>query len=208
MKLRGLYAIVDTTSLAEKGIDPVAFARDVVAAKPAAVQLRAKTDPDERTAELARKIGALCDDAGVTFVLNDRPDLARKIGVALVHLGQEDAPETAGEVACGISTHSLDQLRRALTLRPAYVAYGPVFATSSKKNPDPVVGLDGLAGARRIVDASAEPRPPLVAIGGITLENAAKIAEFADAGAVIASLVTRNVTERARELHLGLGGSP
>ena len=207
MKLRGLYAIVDTTSLAAKEIDPLEFARDVLAARPAALQLRAKTDSDARIVQLAREMAALCKDAGVTFVLNDRPDLARDARCEIVHLGQADARERARDLRCGISTHSLDQLRRALTIRPAYVAYGPIFATSSKMNPDPVVGLEGLADARRILEASAAPDTPLVAIGGITLENAAKIAGFADAGAVIAALIADDVTARARELHRALGGS-
>lgn len=206
MKLRGLYAIADTASLAVKKIDPLSFARAVLDAKPAALQLRAKTDSDARIVQLAREMCLLCRDAGVAFVLNDRPDLAREARCEIVHLGQRDAPERAHDMRCGISTHSLDQLRHALTMRPAYVAYGPIFATSSKMNPDPVVGLEGLAEARKIVDASSAPDTPLVAIGGITLENAAKIARFADAGAVIAALLGEDVTVRARDLHLALGG--
>ena len=207
MTLRGLYAIVDTTSLAAKKIEPLGFARAVLAANPTALQLRAKTDSDVRIVELAREMRAMCGDAGVPFVLNDRPDLAREARCDIVHLGQADAPESTRDVRCGISTHSLDQLRHALTMRPAYVAYGPVFATSSKVNPDRVVGLEGLAEARRVLDASAAPDTPLVAIGGITCENAEKIAEIAHAGAVIAALLADDVTARARELHLALGGS-
>ncbi len=206
MRLRGLYAIVDTRSLAAKAIDPIAFAREVLAARPAALQLRAKDERDDAIVRLARLLVTLCREAHVPFVLNDRIDLARVVECEIVHLGQHDAPELARGVPVGVSTHTPEQLRRALALRPAYVAFGPVFATSSKENPDPVVGLEGLAAARAIVRASEVPETPLVAIGGISRENAEKIAEFADAGASIGALVTTDVAARARALHAALGG--
>jgi thiamine-phosphate pyrophosphorylase len=84
----------------------------------------------------------------------------------------------------GYSTHNLDQLRDADSSSADYVAFGPVFATASKQNPDPVVGLEGLRAARKLT------RKPLVAIGGITLENARAVLEAgADSVAVIRDLV-------------------
>jgi thiamine-phosphate pyrophosphorylase len=98
------------------------------------------------------------------------------------------------------------QLARALAHRPAYVAYGPVFPTSSKDRPDAVVGLEGLRAAYAVARAA---QVPLVAIGGITRERASAVAECADAAAVIAALLPAvgvpvdlaEVTARARALH-------
>ncbi|MGH7281130.1 MAG: thiamine phosphate synthase [Polyangiaceae bacterium] len=207
MKLRGLYAIVDTTSLAAKAIDPISFAHDVLVAKPAALQLRAKNAGVREVARLASRLVAMCSDARVPFVVNDHPAVAWEVGAGFAHLGQEDGAQPGIRVEVGRSTHSCAQLEEALSSKPAYVAYGPIFATSSKKNPSAVVGLEGLREARRVVRASASPDTPLVAIGGISLENAAKIAEFADAAAVIAALICDDVARRARDLHAALGGS-
>ncbi|MEO8799888.1 MAG: thiamine phosphate synthase, partial [Polyangiaceae bacterium] len=129
----------------------------------------------------------------------------------VVHLGQDDldlrtARSIAPKLAFGISTHTPEQLARALEERPDYVAFGPVFTTASKQHPDPVVGLEGLARARSIVNESNAPGTPLVAIGGISAENAARVATFVDAAAMIGALVTTDVSANARALHDALGG--
>jgi thiamine-phosphate pyrophosphorylase len=202
--MKGLYAIVDTSLLARRGTDPIAYARAVLAAKPAALQLRAKDVPARAVLALLRMLGPLCRQAGVPLVANDRADLAALAGCDAVHIGQEDLPfdlvhRIAPQLAVGLSTHNLDQLERAMALRPRYVAYGPVFATSTKENADPVVGIDGL----RLATAAARAAGiPLVAIGGITLERAPSIANAADMFAVIADLhpegtSLHDVTERA-----------
>jgi thiamine-phosphate pyrophosphorylase len=209
MKLRGLYAIVDTGLLAAAGIEPIAFAKEILSVHPAALQLRAKSDSDEEIVSLARALAPLCAEQKVPFVLNDRSDLARAAEIDFVHLGQDDAIETASQMKIGRSTHSPEQLARALETQLAYVAFGPIFPTASKKNPDPVVGLGGLSRAREIISESAFPETSLVAIGGISLENAAKIAEFADSGAVIGALIGdgfRGLRARAEALHEKLGG--
>ena len=206
MKLRGLYAIVDTGLLAAAGLEPIAFAKEILRVRPAALQLRAKNDSDEEIIRLARALAPLCAEQQVPFVLNDRSDLARAAEIDLVHLGQDDAIDLGANLKIGRSTHSPEELARALEQQPAYVAYGPIFPTASKKNPDPVVGLGGLARARELISKSDFPETPLVAIGGISLENAAKIAEFADAGAVIGALIGRDVRARAEALHEELGG--
>lgn len=202
--MKGLYAIVDTSLLARRGTDPIAYARAVLAAKPAALQLRAKDVPARAILALLRALGPLCRQAGVPLVANDRADLAALAGCDAVHIGQEDLPfdlvhRIAPQLGVGLSTHDLGQLARALALRPRYVAYGPVFATSTKANPDPVVGADGLRQATAVARAAGIP---LVAIGGITLERAPSIASDADMFAVIADLhpegaSLRDVTERA-----------
>jgi thiamine-phosphate pyrophosphorylase len=207
MKLRGLYAIVDTGLLAAAGLEPIAFAKEILSVRPAALQLRAKNATDEEIVRLARALAPLCAEQHVPFVLNDRSDLARTAEIDFVHLGQDDATDTNAKI--GRSTHSPEQLARALETQLAYVAYGPIFSTASKENPDPVVGIQGLSRAREIISKSAFPETSLVAIGGITLENAAKIAEFADAGAVIGALIgagLHGLRARAEALHEKLGG--
>lgn len=210
--MKGLYAIVDTGLLARRGTDPLAYARAVLEARPAALQLRAKDVPARAVLALLRALGPMCRQAGVPLVANDRADLAALAGCDAVHIGQEDLPfdlvhRIAPQLAVGLSTHNLDQLERALALKPRYVAYGPVFTTSTKENPDPVVGADGL----RLAGAAARTAGiPLVAIGGITLERAPQIAKDADMFAVIADLhpegaSLRDVTARAIEFQRVFG---
>lgn len=211
--MRGLYAIVDLTSLETRGFDPEAFAAAVLAARPAALQLRAKGASPRGTLQLLRRLLPMCRTAGVPLVCNDRPDLAALAGCDMVHVGQTDAsPEAVRRIApglgVGISTHDLDELGRAVAAAPAYVAFGPVFETRSKETPEPVVGLAGLETAR-----AACRDVPLVAIGGIGMVNAAEVATRADMGAVIAGLLPErwsadDVTARARALHARLGGAP
>lgn len=210
--MKGLYAIVDTKLLARRGTDPIDFARAVLGAQPAALQLRAKDLPARAILGLLRVLGPLCRQAGVPLVANDRADLAALTGCEAVHIGQDDLPyelvhRIAPQLSVGISTHSAAQLDRALLLRPRYVAYGPVFETASKANPDPVVGIDGLA---RAVKRARADHTPLVAIGGITLERAAEVAPHADAVAVIADLypdgaTLADVRRRAIDLQAALG---
>lgn len=202
--MKGLYAIVDTKLLAARGADPVAYARALLDARPAALQVRAKDVPAREILNLLRVLGPLCRAAGVPLVANDRADLAALAGCEMVHIGQEDLPyelvhRIAPQLGIGVSTHAPDQLARALAARPTYVAYGPVFATASKTNADPAVGLDGLRVAARMARVAGVP---LVAIGGITLASATEIAAIADACAVIADLYPpgaslREVTQRA-----------
>ncbi len=213
--MKGLYAIVDTTFLDRRGTDPIAYARAVLAARPAALQLRAKDQPARAILCMLRALGPLCRQAAVPLVANDRADLAALAGCESVHIGQEDLPYSlvhriAPQLSVGISTHSPAQLEQALAAKPSYVAYGPVFETASKQNPDPVVGIDGLAEAARLARRAGTP---LVAIGGITLARIPEIVDHADAFAVIADLypdgaTLGDVTERARAFQVALGIYP
>ncbi len=145
---------------------------------------------------------------GVRLIVNDRVDIALAAGADGVHVGQDDLPaEAAREILgplaiIGISSHSLAQARLAAEQPVDYVAFGPIFATTTKANPDPVVGLEGLSTVR------AEIELPLVAIGGITLEKApAVFAAGADSVAVVSDLrAGASVGERVRA-YLGLSGS-
>ena len=217
--MRGLYAIVDVGTLRGRLVEPVAFAAAVLAVRPAALQLRAKELPSRETLALLRELAPMCHRAGVPLFANDRPDLAVMAGCDGVHVGQSDIPidrarRLAPGLTVGVSTHDLEQLDAALEARPAYVAYGPIFETTTKKDPAPSVGVAGL---RAAYARAAAARIPLVAIGGITRERAAGLVGLADAAAVVADLLPpaspgrsltdwlAEVTVRARAIH-GLFG--
>src|SRR5579864_7208262 len=167
--MRGLYAIVDVESLDARHLDVVAFAAAVLKAGPAALQLRAKNVPPREALAILRELAPMCHRLGIPLIANDRPDLAIFAGCDLVHVGQSDMPiervrRLAPGLGVGVSTHTLDQLDAALAARPAYVAFGPVYETSTKKHPDPVVGVAALRVAHQRAQAAGVP---LVAIGGI-----------------------------------------
>jgi thiamine-phosphate pyrophosphorylase len=216
--MHGLYAIVDVGALATRRIAPVPFAEAVLRVRPAALQVRAKDVPARETLALMRELAPMCHRASVPLVANDRPDLAILAGCDAVHVGQEDMPidrvrRITPTLGVGVSTHNLEQLDAALAARPLYVAYGPVFETSTKQNADPVVGVAGIRAAHVRAAASGVP---LVAIGGITRERARELVGLVDAVAVVAELlppvvvasaapntgeILREVTARARVLN-------
>jgi len=137
----------------------------------------------------------------VSFFVNDRPDVAFLSGAKGVHVGQDDLDVeqarrvVGGERLVGISTHNLEQFERAAASSADYIAVGPVFGTSSKANPDPVVGLDFIRKVRRLTEKL------VVGIGGITLERAASVIEAgADSVAVISGILTApDPAQRARQ---------
>jgi thiamine-phosphate pyrophosphorylase len=138
---------------------------------------------------------------GVRVVVNDRPDIAAIVGAGGIHVGQDDLPVEETRKICGnscwvgVSTHNIEQLRAADLTSADYIAVGPVFPTSTKENPDPVIGLEFLRAARKVT------RKTLVAIGGITVESAGEVFRAgADSVAVISDLVAaRDPGRRARE---------
>lgn len=213
--MKGLYAIADTKLLDRRGTDPVEYARAVLAARPAALQLRAKELPAREILRLLRSLGPLCRQARVPLVANDRADLAALGGCEVVHIGQEDLPyelvhRIAPQLSIGISTHDLAQLDRALASRPRYVAYGPVYELPNATHPYPLVGVEGIARAAQRARANDTP---IVAIGGITLARIPELVDYVDACAVVADLYPdganlRDVTERALQFQLALGMSP
>jgi thiamine-phosphate pyrophosphorylase len=195
--VRGLYAIADLDLLRKRGLDPVEYAAALVAAKPCALQLRAKNATMQETIELLRAFKPLCAPAGVPLIANDRFDIALVVGADIVHVGQEDAAPSlvravAPNLRLGISTHTPEELNAALRAHPTYVAFGPVWPTTSKALPDPVVGVNGVRQAARLLRHHARDTgfaPPLVAIGGVTLERVAEIAGYISAAAVISDLL-------------------
>jgi len=164
------------------------------------VQLRAKGVDDRRYLELAREARDAARAAGVLFVVNDRPDIARIVGADGVHIGQEDLPpdvvrQLLPTGIVGLSTHTVPQLEVAATQPVDYVAVGPVFATRSKVDHDPVVGVDLVRRARKLVNK------PLVAIGGITRANVREVsAAGADGVAVISELLLSQDFEAASRM--------
>jgi thiamine-phosphate pyrophosphorylase len=138
------------------------------------IQLRIKDAPRDEVVAVARRVRAVVPP-GVAFIVNDDPEIALAVGADGVHLGQDDMPyrearRLLGDAAViGLSTHNPAQTAAACALGPDYVGVGPVFATPTKKVPDPVIGLDGM---RRML---ALATVPAVAIGGIDHSNVAAV---------------------------------
>jgi thiamine-phosphate pyrophosphorylase len=200
-----VYPIVDAGALAGR---PVAEAVRALAEGGAAlVQLRAKGVPDGALLRMALEAAAAARGAGIPFVVNDRPDVARLAGADGVHVGQEDLPPEAcravlgARALVGLSTHGVDQVEAGRGGSVDYLAVGPVFATRSKDRPDPVVGLELVRRARALWPG------PLVAIGGITAANAREVIEAgADGVAVISAVLAQgDLAEAVRRLRRALG---
>jgi len=193
-----LYAIVDSTPH-ESTQHLVRYAQQLVAAGCTLLQYRNKSGDARLMLEQARELRRLTraeapaphmPAPSVCLIMNDRADLCLAAEFDGVHVGQDDlSPESVRKIIgpdrwLGVSTHNPEQLSEADLTSADYVAIGPVFATSSKEKPDPVVGLEGVRRARALT------RKPLVAIGGITRANAASVIEAgADSVAVISDLL-------------------
>ena len=190
-----LYAVADQTFG-----DPVRLAAALFSGGAQLVQIRDKT-------ATAQALLAAVEEAlkfaprGTSIVVNDRSDVARLAGAAGVHLGQQDLSPTLARMTLapgqfvGYSTHSLSQAMDADREPVDYIAVGPIFATTTKVNPDPVVGLD------RLREICSKVGRPVVAIGGITLETARDVlACGATSVAAIGDLLRhRNIAARTRE---------
>jgi thiamine-phosphate pyrophosphorylase len=210
MNLPRLYCIADSTSFPSTK-DLVAFAEELASGGCTLLQYRNKSGNARVMLEQARELRRLFPKTesqsphfsqnqgemghprtseSIRLIMNDRADLCLAADFDGVHVGREDLlPDAARRVIgadrwLGVSTHNPEQLREAGLTSADYLALGPVFATSSKERPDPVVGLEGLRRARALT------HKPLVAIGGITRANAASVIEAgADSVAVISDLL-------------------
>ena len=187
-RLPRLYAIVDSACFGN-GNEIFTAADELVTAGITLLQYRNKSASAreilDHACELKRRVGGR-----IKLIMNDRADLCLAADFDGLHLGQDDlSPEAARRIIgadrwLGVSTHNPEQLAEADETSADYLAIGPVFATSSKANPDPVVGLEGVRRARTLT------RKPLVAIGGITRANARSVIEAgADSVAVISDLI-------------------
>jgi thiamine-phosphate pyrophosphorylase len=211
MQFPRLYPILDAEFFTHTN-DLLAAAEELVSAGCTVVQYRNKSGNAREMLEQARelrrifpfrdsqnphhvvqnatKVGQPAPDNSIELIMNDRADLCLAADFDGVHVGQDDlSPEAVRKIIgpnrwLGVSTHNPEQLQQADLTSADYLAIGPVFATSSKEKPDPVVGLDGVRKARSLT------RKPLVAIGGITRANAASVIEAgADSVAVISDLI-------------------
>lgn len=196
MSLPRLYPILDTTALDRAGVPLLEAAIGMIEAGAHILQLRHKGHFSRDLFEAAAHLAVMCEQAQIGLVINDRCDIARLLNAHL-HLGQDDLlPVFARQLLgpgtiIGLSTHNREQLEAANQEPVDYHALGPIFGTASKRNPDPVVGLEALEEWRPL---SARP---LVAIGGITLDNAASVLRAgADAVAVISGLLPASGADR------------
>ena len=186
------YPILDTGALEMRGLGLVETAAAMLEGGARVLQIRHKGLWSPAIYEAAREVASLCRQAGAIPIVNDRADIARLLGAGL-HVGQDDLSPTDARAllgegcVIGYSTHNRAQLREAAAEPVDYLALGPIFGTSSKPNPDALVGIDELRRCRTLVGK------PLVAIGGITRANARAIFDAgADAVAVIADLLPAN----------------
>ena len=202
-KVPRFYPILDTITLQQHHIPVVKAAEGLFEAGIRILQYRHKEDWKQPHFDEAKSLAEKCQELGVLFVLNDRADFAKLFRCAL-HVGQDDLPPVAARTiisdeVMGFSTHTAPQMRRGNEEPVEYLSVGPVFSTRSKLKPDPALGLEGF---RKLRELTAKP---LVAIGGITLENAAAIIEAkADALAIISGLLPvqpdkKSIRRRAEE---------
>jgi thiamine-phosphate pyrophosphorylase len=195
-QLPRIYPILDTATLDRLNFNPVRAAAALLEGGASILQFRHKAFWSREVFPQAEEIAALCRDASALFIVNDRADYASLLDAGL-HLGQDDLlPADARSVigdtpTIGFSTHNSDQMRAAEPEPVDYVAFGPVFTTASKNRPDPTVGIEGLRTVRALT------RRPLVAIGGITRDNASICwSAGADSVAVIGDLLPSPCTSQ------------
>lgn len=194
--IRGFYAVLDR--------EDEALARLLVShARVLQIRIKPKRELVEaatitRIARMARRV---CDEVGAALVVNDRIDIALAVGADGVHLGQTDLPladarKIAGDrLWIGVSTHDLEQVRAALAGGADYLGFGPIFATTTKLDHDPVQGIAGLEHAVELAGAT-----PVVAIGGITPATAAAIYRTG-AAAICAISAVNDAADRGSAAH-------
>jgi thiamine-phosphate pyrophosphorylase len=190
-----VYPILDTHILSHHNIDPLMAAEALLEAGAAILQFRHKAFFSRETYDQAKQIGNLCGEGKAAFILNDRADYAALLNAGL-HVGQEDLPPSdarrliGSQAILGFSTHNADQMKAAQSAPADYFAFGPIFTTVSKERPDPATGTESLRQIRSLTTR------PLVAIGGITLENAAGCYQAgADSLAIISGLIPETPTK-------------
>ena len=167
-----LYAIMTADLLQTSEL---AFAQVLAKSGVELIQYRNKKLPSRSLHQVSLDLVSCLRPYRARLIVNDRADIAALTGAAGVHVGQDDlgvdeARKICGPASCvGISTHSIDQLRAAAATSADYIAVGPIFATTTKENPDPVVGANFIRQVRHLTSK------PLVAIGGITLDRAEEV---------------------------------
>lgn len=185
--LRGLYGMIDLPAGdggADRAAEATRLASELLDGGACVLQLRMKDASGAELYAVAQRLQRLCRQQNVPFIVNDRLDVALAAAADGVHLGQEDLPLAAARplvpagFVIGISTHNEAQARAAIAGGADYLGFGPCFPTHTKRNPDPVVGLERLAFVSGL-------GAPVVAIGGITLDTIAAVAATGVAAAAV-----------------------
>lgn len=193
LSLPKIYPITDTRL---SGLSHVEQVEQLIAGGATLIQLREKTASPKEFYEQAVECVRIAHRGNARIIINDRADIAWAAKADGVHLGQDDPPSEKARILLGesaiigLSTHSLEQARLAAHLPVDYIAIGPIFATSTKQDPDPVVGLDGLRSVK-----AALGNVPVVAIGGISEAN---LRDVFDAGADSAAMIGAIVSHVAK----------
>jgi len=198
LALPPLYVILDAALLPS---DPIELTIRMLDAGARLFQYRNKTSSSRELLEASQSVWFAVRQYGGRFIVNDRADIARLAGASGVHLGQDDLDVPGArmivgtESIIGFSTHNVEQFQAAAESDADYIALGPIFATDSKANPDPAVGVDFIRRVRKLTSK------PIVAIGGITPERARQVIDAgADSVAVISDILkARNPAERVRQ---------
>lgn len=187
MSLSGLYVILDPSVRPDRPLIDLLKASAEAGAR--IFQYRNKTASMKEAYAEASALRKVASDMGVTFIVNDRCDLALAVDADGVHLGQGDLPYGYARMVMGkskligLSTHNMDQVKEAETLKPDYIGFGPIFKPGSKQDHDPVVGIEGLRAVRSLTAL------PIFAIGGITVENAGGVMQAGANGAAVISAI-------------------
>jgi thiamine-phosphate pyrophosphorylase len=198
LALPPLYVILDAALLPS---DPIELTKKLLDAGARLFQYRNKTSSSRELLHASQALCLTVRQRGGTFLVNDRADIAHLAGANGVHLGQGDLGVSAArkvvgkDCLIGLSTHNLQQFNAAIESCVDYIAIGPIFPTSGKQNPDPVVGIDFIRTVRKLTTK------PIVAIGGITLERTRQVLDAgADSVAVISDILkARKPADRARQ---------
>ena len=209
--MKKLCAIVDVEAAARAGWRPLDLARALLDGGARFLQLRAKVMSGAEFLETAAALVTLAHNQGARVIINDRADIARLAAADGVHVGQDDlSPSSVRAIAgvatiVGLSAHTVEQVDRAVLEPITYVAIGPVFGTTTKATGYEAVGVEMVREASR---RAAARGLPLVAIGGITIENAATVLEAGAASvAVIGDLLaTGDPEKQTRDFLDRIGG--
>lgn len=209
-----LYVILDATSIS---LPAAEIARQLAMAGVELIQYRDKRGSSLEIYETCQQLSRLLAPFPTRLIVNDRADVALLTDAGGVHVGQDDLPVAAARTVVGagrwvgFSTHTLDQVRQADATDTDYIAFGPIFPTETKQAADPTVGVEGLRRARELTGK------PLVAIGGIRLENAEQVWRAgADSVAVARDVISqpdpsaraRLYRELATRVHVGRAKTP
>jgi thiamine-phosphate pyrophosphorylase len=187
MSLSGLYVILDPSVRPDRSLTDMLKASAEAGGR--IFQYRNKTASMKEAYADASALRKVASEVGVTFIVNDRCDLALAVDADGVHLGQGDLPYSYARTIMGpakligLSTHDIDQVKEAERLKPDYIGFGPIFKPGSKQDHDPVVGIEGLRAVRSLTAL------PIFAIGGVTLENVGEVMQAGANGVAVISAI-------------------